>query len=165
MADFFNNLTSIRWWIGVVIVTVILNLAAMYLKSPFDRLFSSISTTYRTRSKAKKAEREKQIRNLVGNEHEQILFASRINFTLGKIIFWVVIGAGAIILSGILVIVTNQWPTTPHIWGFRIMALGLEAIGFLIIIRGIFSLLFELPDDQKILKEAKIRGSKVEGSN
>jgi hypothetical protein len=82
MADFTNNLTSISWWIGVVIVGILLNLVAIYLKSPIDRCFIFIFSKSQTWSKAKIAEREAKIMNLVGNKQEQILFASETNFTL-----------------------------------------------------------------------------------
>ena len=164
MTDFFNNITSIGWWIGVVIVGILLNVAAMYLKSPIDRLVGSISTKYQTRSKAKKAEREAKIVNLVGNKHEQILHASDINFALGTCIFQVVSGVTLMIMVGLMIILKNLIPEKVNILQFRIISIGAILLGALSIFRGL-SKLTEARDNQKILKEAKERESKLEGSN
>jgi hypothetical protein len=156
MIDFINNLTSISWWIGVVIVGILLNIASMYLKSPIDWLFSLISTKYRTRSKAKKAEREAKIKNLIGKIQEQILYASKANLALGVGIFRIVNGSSLFIVAVLLNIWKYQSPTIKNIWGFKIFILCTALYGGFMIFWGLFSLRKAL-DDQAILKEAKDR--------
>jgi hypothetical protein len=159
VADFFNNVTSISWWIGVVIVGILVNLAAIYLKSPLDRLLSSISTKYRIKSKPQKAELDAKIRNLIGNKQEQILYASKINFTLGVSIFRLVNGASLIIASGLLNIAKYQSPTIKNIWGFKQIIFAATLTGGFMIFWGLFSYAHAF-FDQQILKEAKDRESK-----
>jgi hypothetical protein len=157
MADFINNLTSISWWIGVVIVGILLNLAAMYLKSPIDKWLSSISTKYQTRSKAKKAEREVTIKNLVGNKHEQILFAFRAIF--------ISVGAGFMTITGYgILIIYFAYMILHSPKGLAVFFVLSVPIAGLVILVGFISF-SKAMDDWQILMEARNRESKVEGSN
>ena len=156
MIDFINNLTSISWWIGVVIVGILLNIASMYLKSPIDQGLSLVSTKYRTRSKAKKAEREAKIKNLIGKIQEQILYASKANLALGVGIFRIVNGASLFIVSVLFVVLGYQSLTIKNILGLRIIIRCAALYGGFMIFWGLFSLRKAL-DDQAILKEAKDR--------
>ena len=164
MADFFNNITSISWWIGVVIVGILLNLVAIYLKSPIDRCLSSISIKYRTRTEAKKAEREAKITYLVGNKHEQILHASKTNFTLIMSAFSYLIGISLIIMPIVLDIYRSQAPAAKGPLGFGTFFFSSLIFGSFMVLRGC-SKWGEAFDDQRILKEAKDRESKIEGSS
>jgi hypothetical protein len=161
MTDFFNNITSLSWWIGVVIFTIVLNLAAMYLKFPFDRLLSSISTKYRTRSKAKKAERELKIKNLVGNKHEQILFASQTIFTLVTSILGFLFTTFFVTMGSLVTVLKNLNPVLKNNLDLRIMARGSLIFGLVCMFWAQFKYT-KANEDRKILKEAKDRESKIE---
>lgn len=50
MDELYKNLGSLSWWVGVVVVGVILNLVSTYLKSPIDALLSAASSYWRRRS-------------------------------------------------------------------------------------------------------------------
>lgn len=161
MSDFINNLTSITWWIGVVIFTVVLNLAAMYLKSPVDKWLSSISTKYQSRSKTKKAEREVKIKNLVGNKHGQILHASETNFTLMFSVLLYLTGASLIILCTLITVLRSSPGPAIREWlGFKIVISILLIYGGLTVLLGNFKFAKALSDRQ-ILMEARKRESKV----
>jgi hypothetical protein len=43
MNEFLVNLTSVNWWLGVVAVSLIVNLISAYAKPPLDRLLSKWS--------------------------------------------------------------------------------------------------------------------------
>lgn len=75
MEDFFSNLVSLYWWISVVIVGILINLASAYLKSKLDHRLSKTSIWWRSRSERQKAERQKKIEDLRNKPHEQILWA------------------------------------------------------------------------------------------
>ena len=169
MAEFFNNLTSISWWIGVVIVGLVIHIVGTYLKSPIDRLFSSISTKYQTRSKAKKAVREARIANLVGNRHEQILHASKTNFTLVMSLIWHLFAMFffivALLMEGLKL---ERQLIGPSIAKESLEFKILLSITYMMVVLSMFrgtSRYIEAIDDRKILKEAKNRESKAEGSN
>ena len=161
MADFGNNLTSISWWIGVVIVGILVNLVAIYLKSPLDQLLTSISTKYQTRTKAKKAEREKEIMNLTGNKHEQILHASKTNSTLVISVLYCVVGILSPVITLLFMIIELQTPAVKGSLVFKIFLTLIIILGVFILFQGVVRFT-EALNDQEILKEAKDRESKVE---
>jgi hypothetical protein len=161
MEDFLNNITSISWWIGVFIVGILINLVAIYLKSPIDKWRSLISTKSRTRSKAKKAERETKIANLVGNKPEQILHASEINFTLLVSASWHLSGIFVVIMVSLLVVlVSTHGPVLVGSLIFKIPGTILLISGMLMLLLGSFNFSKAL-DDRQILKEAKDKESKI----
>jgi len=75
MKTFLTNLTSLYWWVSVVIVGILINLTSAYLKNRLDGRLSRISGWWRKRSEAKKAETEQSVVNLVDNPHEQYMAA------------------------------------------------------------------------------------------
>ena len=54
MEDIFKQLNSPSWWIGVVVVGIIINITSVYLKTFFEKSFSKISSRYRIRYEKKK---------------------------------------------------------------------------------------------------------------
>jgi hypothetical protein len=52
MSELLKDLTSFHWWMGVVIVGIVINLASDYLKPRADKLLSSMSTWYGTRTES-----------------------------------------------------------------------------------------------------------------
>jgi hypothetical protein len=50
MEEFSRSLNSLSWWIGVVVVGIILNLLSAYLKGPLDKLMSFFSSKWRDRN-------------------------------------------------------------------------------------------------------------------
>ena len=83
MDDFSRNLGSLSWWLGVVVVGLVLNLVSAYLKAPFDRLFSAASSRWNRRSELVRTEEAKKVAEL-RNDHEarNHLFAEEIRCRL-----------------------------------------------------------------------------------
>lgn len=73
MDELRKNLTSGSWWIGVVIVGVIINLISAYLKSPTDTLFNRFSVWRSSRTEKLRTERKNRISLLKSNPHEQLM--------------------------------------------------------------------------------------------
>jgi hypothetical protein len=73
--DFLKGLASPSWWMGVVIVGIIINVLSAYLKKPLDKLFGSISSGWRERSERKSKERNDLIDTLKSDESLLVLFA------------------------------------------------------------------------------------------
>jgi hypothetical protein len=67
----FIDLSSPYWWVSVVIVGILINLASAYLKPKLDTRLSRASTWWRTRSEAQKSERLRKIEVLVGDANAQ----------------------------------------------------------------------------------------------
>lgn len=72
MNSWFQNLGSLDWWIGVVLVGILINLASEYLKNPVDRLLVRSSTWWATRTEKQRAARELRIQKLRSSQEEQV---------------------------------------------------------------------------------------------
>jgi hypothetical protein len=72
MEEAYKAITSPAWWVGVVIVGLIINLAAAYLKPRLDQAASSVSLRWATRTEEQRRQRLERIEGLRGNIHEQL---------------------------------------------------------------------------------------------
>ena len=72
MQGLLNNLTSIQWWIGVVVVGICINIISYFVIKRFDGYLSNISTWWRNKSKKRKNEFESDVNALAKNHHEII---------------------------------------------------------------------------------------------
>jgi len=43
MKAWLQNLSTLEWWLGVVVVGIAINLVSAYLKRPFDKVFNRIA--------------------------------------------------------------------------------------------------------------------------
>lgn len=77
MDELLKTITSISWWVGVVIVGFLLNLLSAYAKSPLDAFLGGISRSWQRRSERSRAKRKAQIEALRSSEHLQILYLAR----------------------------------------------------------------------------------------
>jgi hypothetical protein len=73
MDDFMKNATTLSWWLGVVLVGVVLNLFSAYIKSPLDDFLARMSTWWASRSAAAARSRAKQILELNADPMKQLL--------------------------------------------------------------------------------------------
>lgn len=71
MDELTKNLSSPYWWIGVVVVGILINLASAYLKPALDRWLSRMSVWWRNQSAKRKARYEKEIEALMGSAELQ----------------------------------------------------------------------------------------------
>ena len=72
MKNWVKNINSIDWWIGIVVVGIIINLLAAYLKLPIDRILSVVSKWWATRTEIKSKERDERIDRLSSSNKEQL---------------------------------------------------------------------------------------------
>ena len=73
MDEFANSVSSLSWWLGVVVVGIVLNVVAAYLKPRLDKLFSTMSSSWRNRSEKRFSERKRLADELRNDKHQQIL--------------------------------------------------------------------------------------------
>jgi hypothetical protein len=73
MSEFIKALTSPAWWISVVVVGILINLASAYVKHFLDKRLAKGSTWWRNRTEKQVAERRTLIETLKSSEHEQLL--------------------------------------------------------------------------------------------
>lgn len=70
MQTLLDNLTSIQWWLGVVVVGVVADFLSRFIGSKFDDYFSMISVWWRERSEKRKTKFEREVIYLVNNPEE-----------------------------------------------------------------------------------------------
>jgi hypothetical protein len=73
MDSFLADARSLHWWIGVVLVGILLNVIAAYLKAGTDRLGSAVSRDWRSYSSARTTARDAAITHLQNDPHEQVM--------------------------------------------------------------------------------------------
>ena len=79
MDEFLKNVVSMSWWVGVVFVSIVLNLFSAYIKPLFDGIFSSFSKRWRMRSEKARRLFRLEIEWLVQDRHRQIIYLSKEN--------------------------------------------------------------------------------------
>ncbi|WP_396194084.1 hypothetical protein [Flavobacterium sp.] len=71
MDDFFKEMTTLKWWISVALVGVILNIFSSYLKKIIDNFFGKISNRVKQRNLKRDHERNELIKYLKSNPNER----------------------------------------------------------------------------------------------
>lgn len=79
MDEFAKSLTSLSWWLGVVLVGILLNVLSAYLKPAVDNLFSKVSSWWRNRSEEARGARTQFVAELRSDRHKQILMLAEEN--------------------------------------------------------------------------------------
>jgi len=90
MDELQRNIASGVWWLSVVLVGIVLNVASAYLKSPLDWLFSRLSVAWSERSIKARNARAAKVLELSGSEHGQhLVLADEMRFRLRSISYLV----------------------------------------------------------------------------
>lgn len=106
-----NNLTSIQWWIGVVVVGIFINLISIFIRNKLDGFFSKLSSWWRNRSAKRKLEFIKEVSRLKNNPEEliaesitelKLINKSVHSLLMSAIFFIIVIGVVNILASAML---------------------------------------------------------------
>src|SRR5687768_1972444 len=107
-----TNIGSFYWWMSVVLVGVLINLASAYLKTPLDAILSKVSNRWRLRSEAQRVQRMKAIQALRADLHEQTLMSlSEIGSRVNAVVYLVLA-----LLFFIFVIIANVSPVEDVLW-------------------------------------------------
>ena len=75
MREFLNNLSSLSWWLGVVVVGVVINILSPYISKGLEKVLIKTSARYRKRIAERSEKRRKRITELKANQHKQIMLA------------------------------------------------------------------------------------------
>lgn len=98
MNEFLKSITTPAWWVSVVLVGVILNLAAAYLKPFLDYLGSRLSASVRREVEAERARFNWEVQKLVNNPVEATNLKLDLLYFSTRSVFWV-----AVLLASFLV--------------------------------------------------------------
>jgi hypothetical protein len=97
MKVFLENFQSIQWWISVVLVGIVINLAAAYLKPGLDVLIGRISVRWVARTEKLASARRLRIQKLKNDINEQQFAATEaVYLSVRALIYYV---ASVIILG------------------------------------------------------------------
>jgi len=77
VSQLLDELLSLRFWIAVVVVGILVNLASVWLKSRLDGIGGAFSTNIRLRNQARANRRAVTIARVAADPQEQILLAFR----------------------------------------------------------------------------------------
>jgi ABC-type multidrug transport system fused ATPase/permease subunit len=97
MDEFFQNISSISWWLGVVIVGILINVLSHYIQKKFDTQLSALSSRWKKRSEEKKELRKRAIEKIRENPNAQVfVILEEVRLRIQTVLFYV--GACALIL-------------------------------------------------------------------
>ena len=84
MADFIKDLSSLHFWLAVVVVGLLLEIGGHLLAKSVDKFLSRTSSWWKFRSETKTAKRQKLIEELRADTKEQTLYlvTMAVNFLL-----------------------------------------------------------------------------------
>ncbi len=142
MDAFLNNLNSPSWWIGVVVVGILINIGGYYLRKKLDSTLSRMSSWWGKRSESRRLNREKQIEYLRKNPHEKVPYALKQNVTISLSIVMMLSGFFLIVFAIGLhtalpkeptVGLSTKWKTTIDIFTIFLLAFG--SLSFLLPLR------------------------------
>jgi hypothetical protein len=75
MKGLLQNLQSGEWWVGIVIVSILLNVLSSYLKGYIDSLFGRVSHRWKMRTAAQSNARNKRIDEMRDNSELRVIRA------------------------------------------------------------------------------------------
>ena len=152
MTDFLSSLSSPSWWLGVVIVGLLINLIAAYLKPRLDRWLGGSSRWWETRTEKRRRARQARIRKLRESQHEQTMAALE---ALRSALLGVVLLMMAAILAVCLVELSKHWKSS-----FDVMVVRIGAFCCLLCLFLAFIVLQASTVQQAELLEARQSGDK-----
>lgn len=120
MEKLLNDFSSPSWWIGIVLVTIVLNIASAYLKPRIDSALLRSSGWWRARSATRLARREEFVQGLINDDRE-----------MNSAYFWAV--HTGLQITGLVVAMTfcaTAWATTSDL---RMKRIVLVAVTFAVI--------------------------------
>ncbi|MGC1377284.1 MAG: hypothetical protein WA821_13725 [Anaerolineales bacterium] len=74
MSEFLSNLSSVSWWLGVVVVGIGINIISPYFKIGLEKILIKTSNNFRNKALERSEKRKRRIDELKANQHKQIMF-------------------------------------------------------------------------------------------
>ena len=142
MDELWRNVGSLSWWVGVVVVGLLVNVIAAYLKPTLDFILSRVSTRWALRSEKLTAERAARIALIRVNNTEKVLSALR--EIRHSILALIIFGQGLFfVLMGQTVLSRVMHSGTPVIiFGISVYKTVFHIVGTMALLAMIFSMNF-----------------------
>ena len=150
MEEFLGNLSSLSWWLGVVVVGILINIISPYLNKGFEGILFKTSENFRKRVKERSEKRNRTIAELKSDQHKQIMFAFKeqrlrirsLNGAFGGLAI-VALGFVLIALSGLMALLDRSKLV------LSIIAIGISS---LCILYGLSKLIISFNDTRKVVE-------------
>jgi hypothetical protein len=117
MRSLVEQMSSPAWWIGVVLVGIIINLVSAYCKGPIDRILGALSTRWATRTAVLQRESADRITLMTVSAEARTM--ARFEILISRV--WAVMFFQVATFFGVL-----------HALGFFRQRMGMWAAGFFI---------------------------------
>ncbi|MFM2663495.1 hypothetical protein AAFX24_00965 [Vibrio mediterranei] len=75
MEEIINTVSEPVWWFSVVVMGIVINLSSAYIKEPFDRVMSNVSSWWKSKSD-KAALKKEEYRTRLASDKEFMLLES-----------------------------------------------------------------------------------------
>lgn len=111
MKDFLASLSSLYWWLSVVVVGLLINLSSAYLKSRLDSSLYRRSSRRRAQAEARNKARKQAVEKLRSNPDAQYLLSAAATRELIHGLEFIVLGTLCIVLRIILTVTPVDSPT------------------------------------------------------
>lgn len=126
MQKFLDDIASGYFWLAVVMVGLVINLASAYIKDPMDRAFGKVSKTWRVRTQRQKAKLDRLVDALSDDEYRaHIRWMSHMYATRTILLALV-----AVVSAATSVLVSPGLKGVPQ--GDRVLSVGSAFQGFLV---------------------------------
>ena len=99
MTGFIEQVTSLSWWLGVVVVGILINLFTSFIKPKIESIGGYISEKLRNRNEAKKAEWTEEVDLLSEDEGYLAAFLSKINIEYLESLYLILVGVSLFLLG------------------------------------------------------------------
>jgi hypothetical protein len=158
MSDFIQDLTSLHFWLAVILVGVTLEIIGHLLGKGLDKLLSNTFNWWRTRSEARTAKRQNLVSELRSDTNKQVMHLVKMatNFGLGMML----VLTSVLFLSPVLVHIALQGNKSPEnpvsrqtvtlclVSGLVLLFTGSAAFGMFFRGVGILFQAYQKPDEE-----------------
>ncbi len=108
MEELINELTSIRFWIAVVFVGIIINLVSSYIKPLVDRSIGAISETYQSRLEARRNDERILFNSLIESAELRSIYRQQAIFERTRSVWFACLGMGFLITAVLIQLIGNE---------------------------------------------------------
>lgn len=99
MTDFVQQITSLSWWLGVVIVGIAINLFSAFIKPRLDAFAGILSERIREKNNEKKVAWKKDVHRLSVDNIYRETFSSKVSIEYLESIFLVLMGVSLFLIG------------------------------------------------------------------
>lgn len=141
MENFLRDASSINWWVGVVLVGIVINIVSSYIKKALEDKLSNLSNFWKDKKEQRAQLEKNKVELLRGDSELRVLFALRESRYRIRSMIFIMFGYVSLAIAGY------------QNYGF---AIGIMAFGAIMILVG-------LSDHRSAMEVKRLVESSIEG--